>query len=78
MKIEKGNRKLTVTRSTANYLLLGLLVTLVASGYFKMDTSTCVQAYLIFAAGLFGKDASFNWGNAKEHEAAGKLADTKP
>jgi len=76
MKAEKGNRKLSVTRATALYMLAGLIVTLLASGYFKIDTATCVQAYLIFTAGLAGKDVAFVWGNSKEHEHAAKAEGT--
>jgi len=70
MKIEKGDRKLAVTRQSAFLLLAGLLVTLTAAGYFKLDTATCVQAFVVYAGALFGKDSAFMWGNAKEHAAA--------
>lgn len=68
-KIEKGDRKLWVTKQSSYLLLAGLLITLTAAGYFKMDPATCVQAYIVFAGALFGKDSAFMWGNAKEHSS---------
>jgi len=69
MKIEKGDRKLAVNKNSAWFLLAGLLITLIAVGYFKMAADTCVQYYLIYAGALVGKDSAFMWGNAKEHTA---------
>jgi len=69
---EPGSRKLAVARQTAIYLFIGLIGTLVASGYFKMETATCVQAYLIYAGALVGKDSAFMWGNSREHAAKAK------
>ena len=69
MKTEVGSRKLVLARQTATFLLFGLLVSLVASGYYKIDIALCVQAYGIYAASLCVKDGAFAYGNAKEHAA---------
>lgn len=69
MKIEVGSRKLTLARQTAAFLLFGLLISLVAAGYYKIDIALCVQAYGIYAAALCAKDGAFAYGNAKEHTA---------
>ena len=68
MKPQPGHRKLTANYATQLFLIGGLLVVLVASGYFKLDTATCVQAYLIFAGALVGGHAFFMVGNAAEHK----------
>jgi len=76
--MNKGNRKTSITLLTGCFLLLGLLVVLVASGWFKLETSVCVQAYAIFAAGFLGKDTVFMWSNAKEHQHAATAAVNQP
>lgn len=60
--VQKGSRKLTDARETMVALLIGFTV----AAYFRVD----VQLYFAFAAGVVGKSGVFNWGNAKEHEAA--------
>ncbi len=76
--MNKGNRKTSITLLTGCFLLMGLLVVLVASGWFKMETSVCVQAYAIFAAGFLGKDTVFMWSNAKEHQHEAASNQPKP
>lgn len=70
MKTEKGDRKLSVNRASAIYLVIGLVLILAGTGYFKLDVAACAPLFFAYVAGIVGKDSAFVWGNAKEHLAA--------
>lgn len=59
MAIDKGSRKMAVTRETLLAMVLGFIV----AAYFKVP----VELFGMFVLGLAGKDAGFMWGNAREH-----------
>lgn len=78
MKTGKGDRKLSVNRSSSLYLVLGLVLILFAAGTYKLDVAACAPLFFAFVAGIVGKDSAFVWGNAKEHASAKPTPPTPP
>ena len=67
--VEKGQRKVSVNRESACFLVIGLVLILIACGHWHMDLASGGAVFIAYCGGIVGKDAAFNFGNAKEHQA---------